>query len=188
MGEEWRPQRGEEADPSELRRILVNAIKRYKNHIESLVVHRDGEFRENELKGIELVREELISNKAMSKDLQVVCVNIKKAVPFRLYQIENKRERGCEVGSYLVLDDHNVILATTGAPLLKQGLARPILLELVSPFDQANIAEVMRDVYKLSFMHWGSIMIKMKLPATLRYADALTPFALMSITTRGVPL
>jgi len=46
----------------------------------------------------------------------------------------------------------------------------------------------MRDIYELSFMHWGSIMIKMKLPATLKYADALTPFALRSITTRGVPL
>ena len=188
MGEEWRPQRGEEVDPSELMRILVNAIRRYKNQIESLVVHRDGELRENELRGIELVRRELITSRIMPENSQVVCVNVKKAVPFRLYEIGNKRERGCVVGSYLILDDYRGILATTGVPLLRQGLAHPLLVELVNPFDQADIREVMKDVYELSFMHWGSIMIKMKLPATLRYADALTPFALRSIRIKGVPL
>ena len=188
LGEEWRPQRGEEVDPSELRRILVNAIRAYKNKIESLVIHRDGEFRENELRGIELVRKEMIASKTMPEDSRIVCVNVKKAVPFRLYEIEDKKERGCAAGSYLILDDHRGILATTGVPLLRQGIARPLLVELVDPFDQADIRETMKDVYELSFMHWGSIMIKMKLPATLRYADALTPFALRSIRTRGVPL
>ena len=188
LGEEWRPQRGEEIDPSELMRILVNAIREYKKRIESLVVHRDGEFRESELRGIELVRREMIASRTMPKNSRVVCVNVKKAVPFRLYEIENKKERGCLAGSYLILDDHRGILATTGIPLLRQGLAQPLLVELVNPFDQADIREVMKDIYELSFMHWGSIMIKMKLPATLRYADALTPFALRSIRTRGVPL
>lgn len=188
LGEEWRPQRGEEVDPSELMRILVNAIKGYKNKIKSLVVHRDGEFRGNELRGIELARKEMIASQTMPENSQVVCVNVKKAVPFRLYEIENKKERGCLAGSYLVLDDHSGILATTGVPLLRQGIAHPLLLELVNPFDQADIREVMNDIYHLSFMHWGSIMIKMKLPATLRYADALTPFALRSIRIRGVPL
>lgn len=188
LGEEWRPQRGEEVDPSELMRILVNAIRGYKNQIESLVVHRDGEFRENELRGIEFVRRELIASEIMAKNSRIVCVNVKKAVPFRLYEIENKREKGCVVGSYLILDESRGILATTGVPLLRQGLARPLLVELVSPFDQADIREVMKDVYELSFMHWGSIMIKMKLPATLRYADALTPFALRNIRVKGVPL
>lgn len=188
FGEEWRPQRGEEADPSELVRIIVNAIKGYKDHIESLVVHRDGEFREKELEGIELARKELVSDEIMSQNSRVVCVNVKKAVPFRLYDIKDDKDSGCEVGSYLILDDHIGILAATGAPLLRQGLAKPILLELVSPFDKADIREVIGDAYKLSYMHWGSIMIKMKLPATLRYADALTPFALRSIRIKGVPL
>jgi len=188
LGEEWRPQRGEEVDPSELMRILVNAIRGYKNRIESLVVHRDGEFRENELRGIELVRKEMIASRTMPANSHVVCVNVKKTAPFRLYEIENKNERGCVAGSYLVLDDHIGILAPTGVPLLRQGIARPLLVELVKPFNQADIRGVMKDIYELSFMHWGSIMIKMKLPATLRYADALTPFALRSIRIRGVPL
>jgi len=135
LGEEWRPQRGEEADPSELMRILVNAIKRHRNRIESLVIHRDGEIRENELQGIELVRREMVASKIMTEDSKVVCVNVKKAVPFRLYEIEKKKERGCIVGSCLILDDHEGILATIGVPLLRQGLGQPLLVELVNPFD-----------------------------------------------------
>ena len=188
IGEEWRPQRGEEVDPSELMRILVNAIRRCQNKIESLVVHRDGELRQNELRGIELAKRELIAERIMPEHTRIACVNVKKAVPFRLYDVKNGRERGCIAGSYLILDDHRGILAATGTPLLRQGLAQPLLVELVEPFDEADMGEIIRDVYELSFMHWGSIMIKMKLPATLKYADALTPFALRSIRTKGVPL
>ncbi|KPV63973.1 MAG: hypothetical protein AOA66_0490 [Candidatus Bathyarchaeota archaeon BA2] len=63
-----------------------------------------------------------------------------------------------------------------------------MLVELVPPFDKADIKEVMEDIYFLSYMHWGSILKKMKLPATIKYADALTPFALKRIMITGVPL
>lgn len=187
-GETWRPQRGEEIDPSELKRILVNEVKNYKEHIGRIVIHRDGEFRSKELEGIEFAQEELIKDGIILKDSGIVCVNIKKNVPYRLYEVKNGKEKGCATGSYLILDDHNGILATTGTPILTQGLARPMLIELVPPFDKANIKEVMEDIYFLSYMHWGSILKKMRLPATIRYADAITPFALKRIMITGIPL
>ena len=188
QGEEWRPQRGEEIDPSELKRILVNAVKGYREHIKRLVIHRDGELTDKELEGIKLAQEELVKDGVMPKNSNTICVNIKKTVPYRLYEVENKKEKSCTVGSYLILDDRNGILATTGTPILAQGLARPMLVELVPPFDKADIKEVMEDIYFLSYMHWGSILKKMKLPATIKYADALTPFALKRIMITGVPL
>jgi len=174
VGEDWRPQRAEEIDPPELKRTIVNAIRSHREHIDSLVIHRDGEFTGKELQGIQLVQSELVEDGTMPKGSRIVCVNVKKAVPYRLYEIQKEQKNGCRVGSCIILDDHSGILATSGAPLLKQGTAQPMLIELVPPFDKADIKMMMKDLYYLSFMHWGSILLKMKLPATLRYADALT--------------
>jgi hypothetical protein len=188
LGEEWRPQSGEKIDYSELKRTIVNTIKGLKRNIEAIIIHRDGEFTDEELHGVDLIQSELRKDGIMSDASRIICVNIKKLVPYRLYELQKEKEDNCRAGSYLILDDHSGIIATTGSPLLKQGTARPMLIELVPPFDKANIKVVLEDIFYLSFMHWGSILLKMKLPATLRYADALTPFALKSIRITGVPL
>jgi hypothetical protein len=188
LGEEWRPQRAEEIDPVELRRIIVNTVKLRREHVNSMVFHRDGEFTDRELDGISQVKSDLIKEGVMSDNSTITCVNIKKTVPYRLYEVLGEKQDGCKIGSYLLLDAHNAILATSGAPLLRQGTARPLLVELVPPYDTGNIRTTVQDIYYLSFMHWGSILLKMKLPATLRYADALTPFALRNIRVTGVPL
>jgi hypothetical protein len=186
--EEWRPQRAEEINPQELKRIVVNALATYGNPVNSVVFHRDGQFTDGELQGMAAIKSELLSNGSMTSDGKITCVNVKKTVPYRLYDSQGKQQSECKIGSYLILDDHNGIIANSGAPLLRQGMARPILVETVPPFDCIDIKSALEDVYYLSFMHWGSIMVKMKLPATLRYADALTPFALRNIRITGVPL
>jgi argonaute-like protein implicated in RNA metabolism and viral defense len=188
LGEEWRPQRAEEIDPVELRRIIVNMVKLRREHVNTMVFHRDGEFTDRELDGISQVKSDLIKEGVMSDNSTITCVNIKKTVPYRLYEVLGEKQDGCKIGSYLLLDAHSAILATSGAPLLRQGTARPLLVELVPPYDIGNIRTTIQDIYYLSFMHWGSILLKMKLPATLRYADALTPFALRNIRVTGVPL
>ena len=188
LGEEWRPQRAEEIDPVELRRTVVNMVKKHKEHINSMVVHRDGEFTDQELEGVGQVKSDLTREGIMPDNSNITCVNVKKAVPYRLYEVSDEQQNGCRIGSYLVLDDHSAVLATSGVPLLRQGTARPLLIELVPPYDNENIKTTIQDIYYLSFMHWGSILLKMKLPATLRYADALTPFALRNIRVSGVPL
>jgi hypothetical protein len=188
VGEEWRPQRAEEIDPLELKRTVVNTVERYREHVNSLVFHRDGEFTDKEIQGVDLVRSELIKNGTMTENFTITCVNVKKAVPYRLYEVLKDQQSGCRIGSYLILNTHSAIIATSGVPLLRQGTARPMLIELVAPFDKIDIKTAIQDIYHLSFMHWGSILLKMKLPATLRYADALTPFALKSIRITGVPL
>jgi argonaute-like protein implicated in RNA metabolism and viral defense len=186
--EEWRPQRAEEINPQELRRTVVNALSTYGNQVSSVVFHRDGQFTDGELRGMDAIKSELLSNGSMTSDGKITCVNVKKTVPFRLYDSQGKQQSECKIGSYLILDDHNGIIANSGAPLLRQGMARPILVETVLPYDNTDIKTALEDVYYLSFMHWGSIMTKMKLPATLRYADALTPLALRNIRVTGVPL
>jgi hypothetical protein len=186
--EEWRPQRAEEINPQELKRIVVNTITGHGDSINSIVFHRDGQFTDRELQSMDAIKSELLNNGTFSSNAKITCVNVKKTVPYRLYNAQGKQKSECNIGSYLILDDHNGIIANSGAPLLRQGMARPILVETIPPFDKTNIKTALQDIYYLSFMHWGSIMVKMKLPATLRYADALTPFALRNIRITGVPL
>lgn len=185
--EKWQPQRGEKINPQELVRIITNEVRRQQNEVRTICLHRDGEFQEEELEAIELIKTELDSNGKRSGPVEITCVNIKKHVPYRLYDITDDA-RPCRIGSYFVLDSRSAILATTGSPLLSQGLAKPLLVELVEPYTHTNIESVIHDIYALSYMHWGSITMKMKLPATLRYADALTPFALRNLQVKGVPV
>ena len=65
--------------------------------------------------------------------IEINIVNIKKNVPFRLYDAEGKQHSGCKIGSYLILDEHNGIIANSGAPLLRQGMARPYWKKLLNP-------------------------------------------------------
>jgi argonaute-like protein implicated in RNA metabolism and viral defense len=187
--EEWRPQRAEEINPQELRRIVVNTIETYsQQQVKSIVFHRDGQFTKGELQGIADIKSELISTGTLAADGKIICVNVKKNTPHRLYEVHGIQQNACKIGSYLLLDDHTGLVANTGVPLLRQGIAQPILVETVPPFDDIPIKTVLEEIYYLSFMHWGSITVKMKLPATLRYADALTPFALKNIRIMSIPL
>ena len=100
--EEWRPQRAEGINPQELKRIVVNTIAGYGNRLNRIVFHRDGQFTDEELRGIDTINSELVSNGTISNDARLTCVNIKKNVPFRLYDAEGKQHSGCKIGSYLI--------------------------------------------------------------------------------------
>jgi hypothetical protein len=88
---------------------------------------------------MDAIKSELLSNGSMTSDGKITCVNVKKTVPFRLYDSQGKQQSECKIGSYLILDDHNGIIANSGAPLLRQGMARPILVETVLPYDNTDI-------------------------------------------------
>ena len=136
-----------------------------------VVVHRDGDLYQEELDGI------LESKSSLSKagiKVRYVVVSIRKTTPYRVYNFEEDlgRYNACKVGSYVKLDSHRALLASTGLPLLSQGMARPLLIELHYADDETyDVTLAAREIYALSFMHWATITQKIKLLATVKYAD-----------------
>lgn len=186
--EPWRPQKGEAVSAKNVSEALINSIgKIIEGKINSLVVHRDGRLTISEKQGIKEATVALMKTGKLAENPVVVGLNIKKRVPFRLYEVGDKEE-ACKVGSYMILDDRQAIVATTGLPLHKQGMAKPILLEMEPFLGEVSIETVSRDVYDLSHMNWGSILSKYKLPITVAFAEKQTPLAKRGIPTKFLPI
>jgi len=186
--EPWRPQKGEAVSARNVSEALKNSVEKViAGKINSLVVHRDGRLTNSEKQGIKEAVNELMKKGKLSDNPIVVGVNIKKAVPFRFYDVTDKEE-GCKVGTYMILNDKQAIVATTGVPLLRQGTAKPILIEIEPILGDASIESIAQDVYNLSHMNWGSILMKLKLPITIAFAEKQTPMAQKGIPTRFLPI
>ena len=136
-----------------------------------VVVHRDGDVYREELEGILNSRDDLARS---GVHIRYVVISIKKMTPYRIYNLREglRKYDPCRIGSYVKLDSHRALLASSGSPLLSQGLARPLLIELCYTADEIyDISLAAQESYALSYMHWATITQKTKLPATIKYAD-----------------
>jgi len=136
-----------------------------------VVIHRDGDLYPEELDGILESKEGLLRRGIQVK---YVIVSVKKTTPYRIYDLDESlgKYEACRMGSYVKLDSHHALLASTGLPLLSQGMARPLLVELCHSDDEKyGIDVASQEIYRLSYMHWATITQKIKLPATIKFAD-----------------
>lgn len=155
-------QTGEKINIETMKEILYEAESSYKKiynkPLKHLVIHRDG-----------INREELESLKETSKNLGIEFdyVEITKNINRRIatYNMSNdiwQTEMGC-----CYIKDNLAYIITT-KPSDKIGMAKPLRIKRV--YGNQNMKDIVEDVYKLSFMHVGSI-IKSRLPITTHYAD-----------------
>jgi len=133
------------------------------------VIHKDGKLLPSEYDGI-------IRSKEIAKDLGIninyAIVSVRKSVPYRIFKITDKKLEACRIGSFIKLDSRRAVLSNTGVPLLSQGVPKPMLLELVYTDDESYTIEVAaKEVHDLSYIHWASLTQKIKLPATIKFAD-----------------
>lgn len=187
--EQLGPQEKEAIEPDDIRRMIVKIVnEKVKGTAEKLVIHRDRQLAKGEMLGIKQAVLHLIDGERMVKEPVVIGVNLRKTVPFRLYEVKDSEEKGCFIGSYLILDRNRGILATTGQPVLRQGIAKPMLIEAVNIVGEESIENVIKDVYCLAHLNWGSIVQEMKMPVTIKYAEDLVPLVERGIYTRILPL
>jgi len=132
----------------------------------TIVYHRDGDLYPSECRGIINVEER--------HKVRAVAISIKKTVPYRIYQemAPSGTLEACWIGTYAKLDDRLALVSGSGRPLLRQGIARPLLVELVyRRMEDYTVEKAAKEIYTLSFTHWATIVTKIKEPVTIRYAD-----------------
>lgn len=160
-------QTGEKIRIETIKEILHEVNSSYKkvygkspNHI---VFHRDGISRE------EL---DLLKETAENLGIKFDYVEITKNIQRRIAKIDNTNKIWeTEQGSYYTKDNKAYIVTTN--PYHKLGMAQPIRVTKVH--GEQSIDSIVLDVYKLSFMHIGSIL-KARLPVTTYYADLSSTF------------
>ena len=156
------PQRGEKINSETIKEIFYEAIisyeKIYEEPLKHLVIHRDG-----------ITREELEVLKETSRNLDIKFdyIEITKNINRRMatFKVDEKLWK-TQMGVYYSKDNFAYMITTN--PYGKIGMAKPLRIRRV--YGNQPMENIVEDVYKLSFMHIGSIL-KSRLPVTTNYAD-----------------
>lgn len=156
----------------------VKEISRNKIKIKSIVIHRDGRWYQSESAGLDSAMKTLKKNKFIDEDAYSIVVEIHKThKPIRLFtklEVDPFFQNPLP-GTYLILDEKNAIINTTGRPgewdTPYGRTARTIMLKIVEPEDFNNITEILEDAYRLTHLNWNAPDIEISLPVTIRWAD-----------------
>ena len=165
-------QNGEKIDTDLLKSIVSQAKELYKStynkDLKHIVFHRDG-----------ISREDLEKLKEITKSLEIdfEYIEVTKNINRRMAMLEKSQENYnskdkenkkwiTEIG--MCFEKENEAYLITTNPSGAMGMARPLRIKKV--YGHQSMQNIIEDVYKLSFMHIGSIM-KSRLPITTHYAD-----------------
>ena len=180
-------QSGEKIEINKLKEIVIEAIAAYQStynkKLEHIVFHRDGINRED----IDLLKE--ITN---SLEIKFDYVEVTKNINRRMAMLEksdenyNHRDKEnkkwiTEIGMCLKKENEAYLITTN--PSENMGMARPLRIKKV--YGNQNIDDIVKDIYKLSFMHIGSIM-KSRLPITTHYADLSSIYSHRELMPKSV--
>lgn len=140
--------------------------------LRSVLVLRDGRECGSELEGINEAVETLIANGLFVEGVDVDVVDFHKSIQKKIRLWErtqrNRIEQGLE-GKAIRIDEHRVVLITTGSPTLHQGTAAPIMLEGQNA--NINMARVARAVYASTHLNFSNPRVAQRLPLELKRTD-----------------
>lgn len=154
-------QSGEKIRLETLKEIVFEAVSSYENNYghkpNHITFHRDG-----------ISREELenLKNTLDYLKIEFDYIEITKNINRRIATISKGQEWKTIMGRCYYKD--NLAFICTTKPYEGMGMAQPIRIRRV--FGSLDIEKIVEDVYKLTFMHIGSLN-KIRLPITTYYAD-----------------
>jgi len=155
-----------------LRQGVSTANGRISEEIRSITIHRNGQFGDGELDGIEEGIDRLIGSEVLPPDVEWEAVEITNNSPHRLYD-PSARRHSCVTGTYAVLDDRNGVVATYGSPHIHQGTPDPIHCSIKQGHGLNQTRDVLSDVLALSFLNWGAPTMKTKEPITTHLPEQM---------------
>lgn len=143
--------------------------------INAIAIHRDGFLSREEKSGFKQAYDELVSKGILTSFTELVGVNISETNhPYRLFMSKNEQIFNPKAGKYLSLNGSSCVLVTTGYPFIKgERTADPILLKAEAIAGYYDIHKVVRDVFSFTELNWNSPLNTVKLPVTVRHADAM---------------
>ncbi|MEF9991775.1 MAG: Piwi domain-containing protein, partial [Romboutsia sp.] len=156
------PQNGEKINIETIKDIFHEANSSYKKMYgkspKHIVFHRDGISREE----IEVLKE-TANNLCIKFDYVEITKNVKRRIATLTSQ-----DKGWYTQSGAYYSKNNKAYIITTNPFESLGMAQPIRINKV--YGDQSIENIVEDIYKLSFMHIGSVL-KARLPVTTHYAD-----------------
>jgi len=191
IDEVYRSIRGSKIDEETIKDVIMKLLldsrkllpKEKPAHI---VIHRDGEVHYSEELGLKSAKKSLEDR---GIKVQFTLVSIRETTPYRIFEEQEDKLASCPSGVFAELRENMGLLACVGWPLIEQGMAKPLLIEIIrNDREDYTLHDAISEVYYLSFMHWNCITKKLRMPITIKYADEYAVFAEMDIDITGPPL
>ena len=163
----------ESIEKERFKNSIIQAIQKYPGEKgpKRIVIHRDGRLTQTEREGLQESLIELQNNDMLERDIDCAAVDIKKSHSLRIFEHGDAGFQNPFIGSYFALDNQRALLATTGEPVLAQGTANPLLLEMDVIQGKIALNEVIKDIFYLSELNWGAPKMNIKMPITIRFAE-----------------
>lgn len=171
---------------SQMVKMLVNNIVLLKRHldypIERIVIHRDGRLFQTEKEGIWQAITALKDKGVLSSLCSINILEIPKysIIPFRLFDVlekfdlrterkDNGKVLNPEIGSYVVLNDQDAYLCTTGREFKHQGTSIPLYIKYHS--GQMQFESLIEDLFYLSSLAYTKPDDCSRFPITIKITD-----------------
>jgi len=170
-------QSGELVETGRIKRAIIKLLSKIKaKHGTRIIITRDGRLLDEEKQGIKEAVDEYLSQE-ITKSLDLAVVEIRKNVPFHIYDIINRWVKNPLIGRYALIDENTAVLCTTGYPLITQGVAEPLLIYAYNMYGEFKIREILQDILYLSELNWIAGDKPSKLPVTISLAEDRALFA-----------
>ena len=172
----------------ELRNRLENALRgahKAGAPLRSIIVHRDGRWWPSEEQGLQEAIAALKREEVLASDCRVGVVEIRKShLPIRLLgkALGHADWQNPMPGSFLKLDESQVVLTTTGKPGVwdrQKRTAGTLLVRLAREVEGLDITRLAEDVYRLTHLNWNAPEIEISLPVTIRWNDDWLRYAVL---------
>lgn len=146
---------------------IVSATEQTDSSIDSLVIHRNGTYGNEELSGIESAIEGLKAEGYIDSDFSWSAVELRDSTSYRIYS--EGGDRACRTGAYARIDESTILLSPSGGEYTYQGTPRTFQVRRKAGTGDFDIVGVGKDVFDLSFLVWWSPGSKISDPITTRY-------------------
>jgi len=169
--------RAEKLSADDVRDALVENLGPDLNQLglrpRTIVIHRDGLIFESEIRGINKAIRYLQSAQmdTIPGDLKIGIVEIHKnsSIRPRIYRRNQMMFENPQMGTCVRFGQHEAVVLTTGAPMLRNGTAHPLYIEVVR--GDLDVVEIAHDIYALSHLAFTAPGSCLRLPFTIALAD-----------------
>lgn len=133
---------------------------------DSIVIHKNGQYGDNEIAGIESGIEELREERYLTGRCEWCAIELSDSSEYRIYS-DDRQDCNAYTGSYAVLDSDHALVSTYGVPNIHQGSPKPIHCSVEETTGSIGMKDVVSDLFALTFLNWGFPLVRMKQPLTI---------------------
>lgn len=172
--------KGEDLDSEILESIISRAIPD-EDQLRSFILLRDGDISERELE----VFQNLMSGNTNVRNCGIAW--IKKSVPCRIFRESDGKMLKPYGGDFVKLDETKALICCAGIEEYEHAMPKPLMVEISPVKGELDIRKIVRDVFYMSYLNWGSPSHSYSSPAPLRLCSELASSLAKGIRPAGPP-